>query len=632
MDSVSGVAGSNFSRRYRFADLTIDVGQRRLLRAGEEIALSKLSYELMRVLVEAAPNLVTHEELAARVWGPRRIVTPENLAKRVMMLRQALGDHADAPRYIEGVRGQGYRLVPAVEIVDSATRAESTQGTSRRWKARYAVAGLVLMALALVGAVQYASRDTERASIALLRCENQSAAGEDAGFIGVGLRNELLTQLGRISALRVVESTPVGQHGSKPRMRDVGRQLGVASVFTCTVQRAGDTLLIHAALFDTVTEEQRWAERYERELSANSLFTVQSDIATSVASVLKVRLTPPEAAPSRPTDDIRAYELYVKGANAPIFTPADATRVIGQLDRALELDPNFVEALAARAGRRAQYEAYAPSDEAAQLAAKTRRDAQRAAEQRPRDVLIRATNALVLDTLGDWVAAEREWHTTFDLGGRRANLGYIQHNLALGYFDEARRDAEASLERDVINPYSLGFLLAIHGLLGDTDKEVEVFARGEELHGDAWFGRLHELWFQLARTGSVDASWSNYWLEHDWTPYLDSPHAGIEEVEKLARTEEYDKSYRKIHLALFAAQFGDNELAMQLLNDAFEHTAMNAWFIWLPQFQGIRGRPEFEQLLEHLGLVDYWEKFGWPDFCSRFDGHIRCTPPVENNR
>lgn len=104
------------ARRYRFADLTLDLGQRRVRRAGDPIPLSKLSFELLRVLVESAPNLVQHEQLASRVWGPRRVVTPENLAKRVMLLRQALDDRAADSRYVEGVRGQGYRLIPDVRL------------------------------------------------------------------------------------------------------------------------------------------------------------------------------------------------------------------------------------------------------------------------------------------------------------------------------------------------------------------------------------------------------------------------------------------------------------------------------------------------------------------------------------
>lgn len=108
---------TNAHPRYQFADLTLDVGQQRAWRGQDPVALSNLSFELLRVLVESSPNVVAHDELARRAWGPRRIVTPENLAKRVMLLRQALGDQADHSRYIEGVRGRGYRLLPEVRSV-----------------------------------------------------------------------------------------------------------------------------------------------------------------------------------------------------------------------------------------------------------------------------------------------------------------------------------------------------------------------------------------------------------------------------------------------------------------------------------------------------------------------------------
>jgi Tol biopolymer transport system component/DNA-binding winged helix-turn-helix (wHTH) protein len=114
VDSVSGVPGSSSSRRYRFADLSLDTGQRRVRRGGDVIPLTALSFDLLRVLVEDAPNVVEHEQLASKTWGARRIVSPENLAKRVMLLRQALGDQVDDCRYIEGVRGRGYRLIPEV--------------------------------------------------------------------------------------------------------------------------------------------------------------------------------------------------------------------------------------------------------------------------------------------------------------------------------------------------------------------------------------------------------------------------------------------------------------------------------------------------------------------------------------
>ena len=103
--------------RYRLADLTLDAGQRRLCRGDEQIGLSKLTFDFLLTLVEAAPNLVTHDQLVEAVWGSRRVITPENLSQRLKLLRRALGEQADQPRYIEAVRGQGSRLIPDVTIL-----------------------------------------------------------------------------------------------------------------------------------------------------------------------------------------------------------------------------------------------------------------------------------------------------------------------------------------------------------------------------------------------------------------------------------------------------------------------------------------------------------------------------------
>src|SRR5450432_377155 len=94
-------------------DLRVDIGQQRVTRAGIEIALPILSFDLLMALVRVAPNLLSNDLLMARVW-PGQIVTPETVSKRVTVLRVALGDNAQEPRYIAGVRGRGYRLVAAV--------------------------------------------------------------------------------------------------------------------------------------------------------------------------------------------------------------------------------------------------------------------------------------------------------------------------------------------------------------------------------------------------------------------------------------------------------------------------------------------------------------------------------------
>jgi DNA-binding winged helix-turn-helix (wHTH) protein len=94
-------------------DLDVDVGQQRITRAGIEITLPNLSFQLLLALIRVAPNVLSNDLLIARVW-PGLIVSPETVAKRVNLLREALGDNAQDPRYIAGVRSRGYRLVAAV--------------------------------------------------------------------------------------------------------------------------------------------------------------------------------------------------------------------------------------------------------------------------------------------------------------------------------------------------------------------------------------------------------------------------------------------------------------------------------------------------------------------------------------
>lgn len=100
---------------YRAGDLLIDVGRQRVMRDERTIALPKLSFDLLVALARAAPNLVSSEALLRQVW-PRVVVGPETLNQRVKLVRDALGDDSRHPRYVEGLRGRGYRLIPPVEV------------------------------------------------------------------------------------------------------------------------------------------------------------------------------------------------------------------------------------------------------------------------------------------------------------------------------------------------------------------------------------------------------------------------------------------------------------------------------------------------------------------------------------
>src|SRR5210317_1726024 len=130
---------------YEFSDLTLDLDRHLLTRGGQPVKLTKLSFKVLQSLVQAAPALISHNDLIDQVWGPKRVITPDNLSQRMKTLRQSLGDDPNQPIYIEGVRGEGYRLVPEVKIQSAQTPSRS----SRQAPSTLFLVSLVVLTLAL---------------------------------------------------------------------------------------------------------------------------------------------------------------------------------------------------------------------------------------------------------------------------------------------------------------------------------------------------------------------------------------------------------------------------------------------------------------------------------------------------
>lgn len=137
---------------YRFVDLTIDCGKRLVLRDRDVLNVSGLSFDLLVVLLEEAPNIVTIDELMRRVWHGV-VVNPETISQRVKLLRHAIGDDARAPRYISVVRGRGYRALAAVQP------ATEERDREREWPKSWVIFVIaVLMALLIAGLMAISGR------------------------------------------------------------------------------------------------------------------------------------------------------------------------------------------------------------------------------------------------------------------------------------------------------------------------------------------------------------------------------------------------------------------------------------------------------------------------------------------
>ena len=211
--------------------------------------------------------------------------------------------------------------------------------------------GLFFLGRYSAAPTQHAAVDTSAKSIAVLPFENLSDDKQNTYFAD-GVQDQILTNLARVSDLRVISHTTVRQYKSGvPRnLREIGKQLGVTHILEGSVQRAGDRLRIAAQLIDARTDSQIWAETYDR--TAADLFTIQSELAESIVAQLQAKLSPEQKADieARPTQDLVAFELYLRAKQiVDSYLIAEDVRAallsaLQSLDQAIKRDPDFVSA------------------------------------------------------------------------------------------------------------------------------------------------------------------------------------------------------------------------------------------------------------------------------------------------
>ena len=190
-----------------------------------------------------------------------------------------------------------------------------------------------------------AAADTaDRPSIAVLPFKNRSDVESDEYFVD-GIHDDILTQLTKLSGLKVISRTSVEQfRDSALPARDIAERLGVSRILEGGVQRAGSRVRVTVQLIDAATDAHLWAENYDRELTAENIFGIQSEIAVAVAAALQTAVTPAERARVNavPTRDLAAWEAYQAGrVSLARRTDASLAQAAGHFRTAIGRDPGF---------------------------------------------------------------------------------------------------------------------------------------------------------------------------------------------------------------------------------------------------------------------------------------------------
>ena len=375
----------------RFGVFELDARSGELRRSGHRIALQPQPLEILRALLERPGEVVTREELRRRVWKNGAYVDfDRSLNKAIVKLRDALGDDADSPRYIETLPRHGYRFIslphahvdPAPEkqgsligdmpqpeglLSPQISQVPKAQSADTRHKWRWAGLGFALLALAawfvwfgLEGpshsgrhpantpppdAVAFAP---PQHSIAVLPFVNMSGDPSQEYF-SEGLTEELLNSLSRINELQVAARTSsFSFQGEHPDITTVAHKLNVASVLEGSVRRSGHTVRVTAQLNNAVTGFHIWSQTYDRDLG--DVLQLQTEIATAVAEALKVKLLGDvaERIELGGTRSPAAFDAYLRAASAywQQRSGSDLEKSIADYKEAARLDSHFALAYA----------------------------------------------------------------------------------------------------------------------------------------------------------------------------------------------------------------------------------------------------------------------------------------------
>jgi len=329
-----------------------------------------------------------------------------------------------------------------------------------------------------------AAADT-RPSVAVLPFENRSDEHKDAFFVD-GIHDDILTQLTKIGAMKVIARTSVEQfRDTKLSTKEIGEKLGVTRVLEGSVQRAGDRVRVTAQLIDTVSDAHLWAESYDRELTAVNIFAIQSEVATSIAVALKTTLTATEKARVDivPTRNLAAWEAFQLGrqrmSRRSAETLSDAERFF---QKAIDLDPEFALAYVGLSDSLTLQIEHAGAQEDVNLA---RADAAvaTALELDPNLAEAWASSALIRSFRGQYDRADPLYRRSIALNPNYAAAyqRFSRNAGGLGHRDEALAAAEKAVELDPLSAIvntDLGRALVS---VGRFDEAADRFRKANEI-------------------------------------------------------------------------------------------------------------------------------------------------------
>jgi len=616
----------------RFGSFEADLHTQELRRSGTLLRLPSQSFQVLQMLLERRGTLVTRDELRAVLWPSDTFVDfNHGLHAAVNRLREALGDSADRPRWIETLPRRGYRFIAPVERSPDSAEA-AVVDHQKRPKAIFQRRGIAIVLLVpiMIGAVAAAlllglnvrgwrdrvfmrSPKPQIQALAVLPLTNLSG-DPDQEYFADGMTETLINELGKVSKPRVISRQSIMQYkGSKKTLQEIARELSVDVVLEGTVDRSGDRVRVTVRLNQVSPEGQLWSNQYHRDI--RDLMRLQDEIASAVTDEIQVKLKPQErdrltssraVDPEAQDDFFRGLQFRRKGSEQDLLT------AINYFRQAIEKDPNYGPAYAELSDvyidlGNPQGWNHAPK-ESLPLA---KAAATRAVEVNP---LLGEAHFALAQTLElydwNWSEAERQYKLALELSPNyaRAHVEYGRFLQALGRNDEAMKQMAHAVglnPMDLETRVAVGFVTYAARQYDSAISQLNAYP-GLCDFGLGWSYRGKKMYPEAIAALERD-------LVHAREPL---PLASLASVYGLAgRTreamkliDELKERSRQHHVSasLFAEAYiglGEKDEAMTWLERAYEEH--DQWMVYIKAYPGwdaLLSEPRFQALVRRMNF------------------------------
>jgi len=481
----------------RFGDFELDLTAYALRRNGRRVKLGRQPTDLLILLVERRPHLVTRSEIVDRLWGKEVFVDVETgLNAAIRKVRQALRDSPESPAFVERIPGRGYRFVAAVEVVSRVVEGEpiarpaghntpahsapalttrvlaSPEPTSiavalpaaidssvdrsplsrrRTLNRAWLMAALAVTVLAvLVGGRQWFADGS--VAIAVLPFDNLTGDPNRDG-LAVGLTDETSASLAQIDPERLsVKGRTLHYAPAAKNVVEIGRELGVDYLVEATIRADGGQLRVTATLTRVRNQEHVWTNVYDRQTTSS--LEIERELSTDIARQIRLQLSPTRmsALERRQTHNVDALDAYFDARSFEKQRTPDANvTAINKYKHAIALDPDYALAWA---GLASTYVASTVNSDAEphQIAALARHAAEQAIRINPNLSESQKADGSVKWLLDwNWKAAESAFRHAIELdasdGSAFRSLGHALSQLNRPVEADAAMRRARDLER-----------------------------------------------------------------------------------------------------------------------------------------------------------------------------------------